>query len=376
MTSANATSWQPAQPWNSLPLLPPSCDLESKAVLKKCLTARVELAELKQAAQVLPNQAMLLNILPLLEAKDSTEIENIVTTTDKLFEYADTSEHLADPATKEALRYRMALANGFQSLTRRPLTVATALAVCTTIMGAEMSIRKVPGTKIGNPLTGETIYTPPEGEQRLLGLLSNWERFLHEETNLDPLIRMAVGHYQFEAIHPFTDGNGRTGRVINSLYLVDQQLLTLPILYMSRYIVGNKSLYYRLLLDVTRSNAWEPWIIFMLDAVEQTARWTVDKINAIRELERATTLYVRNQAPNVYSRELIDIVFTQPYCRISHIVDQHNTHRQSASKYLKELCRIGILQEVLRGRDKVFIHGNLMRLLADETNTVRVGDIL
>ncbi|MDP2096490.1 MAG: Fic/DOC family N-terminal domain-containing protein, partial [Hydrogenophaga sp.] len=244
-------AWHPEQPHNQLSALPPAHELESRAVLKACIEARAALAELKQAAELIPNQAMLINTIPLLEAKDSSEIENIVTTTDQLFQYAQGHDN-ADPATKEALRYRTALHQGFQSLKSRPLCTATAVEVCRTLKGVDMDIRRTPGTQLANDRTGEVVYTPPEGEARLRDMLANWERFLHNQTELDPLIRMAVGHYQFEAIHPFTDGNGRTGRVLNILYLIQEELLNLPILYLSRHVIAHKADYYRLLLSVTR----------------------------------------------------------------------------------------------------------------------------
>ena len=360
--------WQADRPYNQLPTLPPTVELETRAVLKRCIEARTALAELKQAAELIPNQRMLINTLPLLEAKDSSEIESIVTTTDLLFQHAQDGEHHADPATKEALRYRKALHNGYQSLADRPLCTGTAVEICRTLKGVNMDIRRVPGTQLANDRTGEIIYTPPEGEDRLRDLLANWERFLHNETDLDPLVRMAIGHYQFEAIHPFTDGNGRTGRVLNTLFLIQEGLLNLPILYLSRYIIAHRADYYRLLLDVTRNNAWEPWLLYMLSAVEDTARWTCVKIAAIRRLAEHTTHFVRAQLPKTYSRELVDVIFEQPYCRISNVVDKQIAQRQAASRYLKELVSIGVLQEVQVGKEKLFIHPKLMQLLTRDDN--------
>ena len=360
--------WQADRPYNQLPALPPTVELETRAVLKRCIEARTALAELKQAAELIPNQRMLINTLPLLEAKDSSEIESIVTTTDLLFQHAQDGEHQADPATKEALRYRKALHNGYQSLADRPLCTGTAVEICRTLKGVNMDIRRVPDTQLANDRTGEIIYTPPEGEDRLRDLLANWERFLHNETDLDPLVRMAIGHYQFEAIHPFTDGNGRTGRVLNTLFLIQEGLLNLPILYLSRYIIAHRADYYRLLLDVTRDNAWEPWLLYMLSAVEETARWTCVKIAAIRRLAEHTTHFVRAQLPKTYSRELVDVIFEQPYCRISNVVDKQIAQRQAASRYLKELVSIGVLQEVQVGKEKLFIHPKLMQLLTRDDN--------
>lgn len=361
------TVWQPDRAHNQLPTLPPGHDLESKAVLRACIAARVALAELKQAAELIPNQTMLINTIPLLEAKDSSEIENIVTTTDQLFQHVD-GDGQADHATKEALRYRTALHHGYRSLRSRPLCTATAVEVCRTLKGADMDIRRTPGTQLANDRTGEVIYTPPEGEERLRTLLANWERFLHNETELDPLIRMAVGHYQFEAIHPFTDGNGRTGRVINILFLIQQELLNLPILYLSRHIIANKADYYRLLLEVTRDQAWEPWVLFMLKAVEETSRWTTGKIAVIRQLAEHTTEHIRLSLPKIYSRELVDVIFEQPYCRIGNLVDKKIGQRQAASRYLKELVALGVLREMTYGKEKLFIHPKLMQLISRDSN--------
>jgi Fic family protein len=222
------SEWRPERPYNELPLLPPAVDLETHSVLKQCIRARAALAELKQAAGLIPNQAVLIRALPVLEAQSSSEIENIVTTTDRLFEYQVSDDH-SDPATKEALRYSHALLEGFQSLAKYPLTTRTAEEVCSRIKGIEMQVRKIAGTALAKD-NGDVVYTPPEGEDRLRSLLVNWEKFLHSATDIDPLVRLAVGHYQFEAIHPFTDGNGRTGRVLNSLFLINEGLLSLPIL--------------------------------------------------------------------------------------------------------------------------------------------------
>jgi Fic family protein len=372
LTSINMTDptpvWRADKPWNQLPPLPPAAELETKAVLKQCITARAALAELKQAAELIPNQTMLINTLPLLEAKDSSEIENIVTTADQLFQYAQGGDNLANAATKEALRYRTALYAGYQSLATRPLCTATAVDVCRTIKAADLDIRRTPGTQLINDRTGAVIYTPPEGEACLRDLLANWERFLHNQTELDPLVRMAVGHYQFEAIHPFADGNGRTGRVLNILYLIQAELLTLPILYLSRHIIAHKADYYRLLLDTTRTGNLEPWVIFMLQAVEETAKWTTAKIAAIRTLAEHTTAHVRERLPKIYTRELVDVIFEQPYCRIGNLVEKNIAQRQSASRYLKELAAIGVLREVQAGKEKLFIHPKLMQLLADDRN--------
>lgn len=361
--------WHPEKPFNDLPLLPPNAEVETRAVLKQCITARAALAELKQAAELIPNQGVLINALPLLEAQASSEIENIVTTTDRLFQYQHSDEH-ADSATREALRYGSALMEGFHALKKTPLNTRTAEQICTRIKGINMQVRRVPGTALANEKTNEIIYTPPVGEDLLRAKLANWEHYLHEARDVDPLIRMAIGHYQFEAIHPFTDGNGRTGRVLNSLFLIQENLLTLPILYLSRHIIRNKTDYYQLLLDVTRHQAWEAWIIYVLQGVEDTARWTTTKISAIRELSDLTIQHVRATATKIYSRELVDLIFDLPYCRIQSVVDRGIAGRQAASRYLKQLVDIGVLREVTFGREKLFIHPKLMHLLTRDDNGV------
>jgi Fic family protein len=359
------TSWRSDAAYNQLPILPPAVELESKAILKQCITARAALAELKQAAELIPNQGMLINTLPLLEARASSEIENIVTTTDRLFKYRQADDR-ADPMTKEALRYSYALLEGYLALAKCPLNTGTAEQVCSKIKGVEMRVRQGPGTALANEQSGEIIYIPPVGENLLRNLLTNWEKFLHDETDLDPLIRMAVGHYQFEAIHPFTDGNGRTGRVLNSLFLIQEDLLTLPILYLSRYIIKHKKDYYRLLMLVTCESAWEAWILYVLKAVEETSNWTKQKIAAIRQLLTHTTEYVREKQPKIYSRELVDLIFEMPYCRIADVIEAGLARRQAASRHLKALVEIGVLQEMQLGREKIFIHPKLMQLLTHD----------
>jgi len=376
-------TWRADKPYNELPLLPPTKNLESVSILKACIPARAALAELKQAGQLIPNQGLLINLLPLLEAKDSSEIENIVTTTDKLFQFSS-EENLADPATKEALRYRTALNTGYQQLKAKPLCTNTAIEICSTIKGMQMEVRKIPGTVLGNHRTGEIISTPPEGERVLRELLSNWENYLHQsvinndaaddafnendESATDPLIMMAIAHYQFEAIHPFLDGNGRTGRVLNILYLIEAELLTLPILYLSRYIVQNKQDYYRLLHEVTTAESWEEWILYMLKAVEVTANWTTKKIDAVTKLMDHTTEYIKTKLPKIYSHEIVQIIFEQPYCRISNFVDSNIAKRQTASIYLKQLADIGVLKETQAGKEKLFVHPKLIQLMTEDNN--------
>lgn len=361
-------SWQAEVPFNNMPLLPPSVEhVESIRILKACIPARAALAELKQAGELLPNQSLLINLLPLLEAKDSSEIENIFTTTDKLFQFSQ-ADNLADPATKEALSYRTALYEGYIKLKKRPLCSNTAVEICCTLKAGNMDIRKVPGTTISNQNTNKIVYTPPVGEAAIRDLLTNWENFLHAEDEIDPLVKMAVSHYQFEAIHPFHDGNGRTGRIINILYLIEQELLTLPILCLSRYIVQHKADYYRLLTSVTSDANWEEWIVFILNGVTEMARWTTNKIAAIRSLIESTSNYIQITLPKIYSHELVQTIFEQPYCRINNLVERDIAKRQTASVYLKQLVEIGVLEEMQLGKEKLFFHQKLMRLMSQDNN--------
>ena len=361
------TDFDPRQPYNGLPDLPPPRErIETTEILKRCISARVAVAELKQAAELIPNSAVLVNAIPMLEAQASSEIENIVTTTDKLFEFADVGDARADAATKEALRYRRALYEGTKMVSRRMLTTDMAIHVCSTIKGEELDIRSEPGTTLKNRMTGDVIYTPPVGQKLLQAKLDNWAAFMSEATDIDPLVRLAVQHYQFEAIHPFADGNGRTGRILNILFLVEQGLLDSPILYLSRYIIANKAAYYRLLQNVTAEQDWSRWILFMLDGVERTCNWTTEKIKSIRDLMQHTAGYIRTSLPKIYSWELNNMLFRQPYCRIANLVDAGIAKRQTASVYLKQLCEIGVLREIKSGRENLFVHPKYIELLTGD----------
>ncbi len=362
-------SWNPKEPFNDIPLLPPKEEVETPRVLKQCIRSRTALAELNQSADFLPNKELLINIMPLLEARASSEIENIVTTTDKLFRSSVMEKQATDPATKEALSYRKALYAGFESLKERPLSTGTAERICSVIKQKEMLIRKVPGTKLINERTNEVIYTPPVGEAVIREKLANWERFIHTEQELDPLVIMAIAHYQFEAIHPFSDGNGRTGRVLNLLLLIELKLLKSPILYHSRGIIRRKEAYYNNLTSVTSEQSWETWILYMLEVVEESARWTFQKIEAIRNLRRTTKTWLKTHHPNIYSSELLDVLFNQPYCRITDLTEAGIAKRQAASSYLKQLVEGGLLSEEKAGREKLFIHHEFLTLLLDESDS-------
>ena len=369
MENPQVTDFNASLPYNDLPSLPPPAELvETTEILKRCIKARVALAELKQAAELIPNSAVLVNALPLLEARASSEIENIVTTTDKLFEFADIAEDRADAATKEALRYRTALYEGTKMVRRGMLTTDMAIQICSTIKGMELDIRADSGTTLKSRMTGEVIYTPPVGQKLLIEKLNNLATFMHEAEDIDPLVRMAIQHYQFEAIHPFVDGNGRTGRILNILFLVQLGLLDSPILYLSRYIIQNKAAYYRLLKLVTHEQDWASWILFILDGVEETCTWTTEKIKSIRELMEHTGQFIQSRLPKTYTWELVEVLFKQPYCRIGNLVDADIAKRQTASVYLKQLCDIGVLREVKSGRETIFVHPKYIELLTGEEN--------
>ncbi|MEM0874060.1 Fic family protein, partial [Escherichia coli] len=287
--------------------------------------------------------------------------ENIVTTSDQLFQYADRADG-ADPATKEALRYRTALYDGYTHLEDYPLCTNTAVAICTKLRAVQTDIRKTPGTVLRDQ-NNNVVYTPPVGEDSIRELLANWERFIHGDDDLDPLVKMAIAHYQFECIHPFPDGNGRTGRILNILYLIQSELLSLPILYLSRFILERRDDYYTLLRRVTEEGDWESWILFMLEAVESTSRWTTDKISIVRALMAETTEYVREKLPKIYTHELVQALFAQPYCRIDNLVERGVAKRQTASTYLKQLVEIGVLEEMSVGREKLYINTRLLQEL-------------
>lgn len=362
--------FRPDLPFNALPGLPPAAELETPAVLKACISARAALAELNAATDLIPNPAILINTIPILEARASSEIENIVTTTDRLFQFAGADAASADPATKEALRYRTALRRGYELLSRRPVSTNLAIDVCTVLRGVDTGIRRIPGTTLRNTATGEAVYTPPDGEAHLRELLADWETFLHTQEQLDPLVRMATGHYQFEAIHPFEDGNGRTGRILNLLFLIEEGLLRQPLLYMSGAIIRSKTDYYRLLLEVTTTEQWEPWLLYVLRIVEETSRGTTAKIRAIREQLHHATEFVRAEAPKIYSRELVEVIFEQPYCRIANLIDAEIAKRQTASEYLSKLTEIGVLTVRQVGREKLFVHQALLNLLTADAPQV------
>lgn len=358
----------PEHPYQDLPALPPAEQIETPAVLKAVIPASRKLAALDQACKRLPDPSILINILPVLEAQASSEIENIVTTNDELFRATATLSEDAGPAVKEALRYRQALSAGYDHLTHQPITTATALEVCSVLQGRPAHIRNQPGTFIGNPVTRERIYTPPEGVDVLRDHLSAWERFLHTDHGLDPLIVMALQHYQFEAIHPFFDGNGRTGRVLNLLVLIENGLIELPVLYLSGHIVRHKDEYYSALRAVTIAEDWDRWIRFMIEAVDSTSRWTLDLVEGIEQLRQEVETEMRLHLPaHVPVSDLTRALFTQPYLRIDTVVTLGLAQRQTASKWLAALVKQGILERQDVGRGAIFLNIRLLNFLTTAT---------
>ena len=354
------------KPFNDLPSLPPPVEVETKAVLKKAIIANRALAELKGQGAIIPNQAMLVNSLVLQEAKASSEIENIVTTNDALFQAMAGASGTVDPATKEVLRYREALWHGYNRVRKHTrLNANLCVDLVQAITQDGRAIRNHPGTVIGNRHTREIVYTPPEGERLIRKKLDDLERFLYAHDGMDPLVKLALSHYQFEAIHPFFDGNGRTGRIINILYLVIQGLLDLPVLYLSKQIIDDKPEYYRHLRGVTENGHWEAWVLYMLKAVEITARLTLQKILAIRSLLDETLKIAKAKLPvRVYSKELIELIFRQPYTKGQFVVEAGLAERKTSAEYLKELETIGVLRSQRVGKENLYLNVRLYELLS------------
>ena len=362
-------AWVADEPYNELPPLPPTVEVETREVLKATIEARAALAALDQAARRITNPSVLINSIPLLEAQASSEIENIVTTTDDLFRFAHDETAATNAATKETLSYRSALFAGVRLIRERPLSVTTATEICSTVKNREMPIRRNPGTFIGNSVTNAAIYTPPVGEARIREKLSDWEQFIHARHGIDPLVAMALAHYQFEAIHPFEDGNGRTGRILNVLMLMTAGLIEQPILYLSRYIIENKEEYYRLLLAVTRDGAWNEWIRFVVEGIRQTATSTVIKIDQIQSLQDRTLGAIR-EATGGANADLLAVLFEQPYCRIANVVERCKVSRPTATNWLNALVEARVLRDVRRGRERIFINTDLFDVLVRPDSAV------
>lgn len=358
------------QPYNDLPPLPPKADVESRAVLRAVTIASRSLAELKGRTNTIPNPKILLNTISLQEARSSSEIENIWTTNDELYRGLSLDELGLSPEQKEVLHYNDALWTATAALRERPfLSTDLFVEIVNAIKGNNSGLRRIPGTRIVNPSTKQVVYTPPEGEEVIHRLLQDLEAFANrDDDGLDPLVKMAIIHYQFEAIHPFHDGNGRAGRIVLILYLLLQRLLDQPILFVSRYIIEHKSDYYRHLREVTEEGAWEPWILYLLKAVEITAAATSQKIEAIEQLLKAMTEEARQKLPpRMFKKELVELIFEQPYCRISNLEEAGIggiAQRVTASKYLNTMAKVGLVEVQKVGREVIFMNTRLVDLLS------------
>lgn len=342
---------------------------ETPALLKRLATAGRSLAELKGIAASIPNQGILINTLALQEAKDSSAIENIVTTHDELYRDGDARDASISLATKEVLRYRQALRAGFEHVRRTGLlTLNIIVDVQAELESNNAGFRKLPGTSLKDA-TGRTVYTPPQDATEIRELMADFERFIHGQPQFDadPLIRMALIHHQFESIHPFYDGNGRTGRIVNVLYLVKEGLLDIPVLYLSRHIVRTKTEYYRLLQAVRTEDAWEGWVAYMLDSVDRTARETIATIGALKTLLMDFKQRIRANY-KFYSQDLINNLFSHPYTKIEFIQNDLGVSRLTATKYLDALVKGGFLHKRKIGRNNYYINVPLFSILTGIEN--------
>jgi Fic family protein len=348
-----------------LPILPPPIDLETKSILKKSISANKKLAELKGILNTIPNAAILINTLYIQEAKDSSAIENIITTYDEIYKQNLFADLVKNPAVKEVENYTRALQTGFQLIKQRGiLSLNHICAIQQEIVQNNAGFRKQLGTALKNEQTGEIIYTPPQNPHKINTRLNNLEHYLNTpDDELDPLIRMAIIHYQFESIHPFYDGNGRTGRIINILYLILNQLLDLPALYLSRYIIRHKADYYRLLQEVRIQNNWEAWVLYMLDAVEQTSEQTIFLIIQIKTLMMDYKHQIRKALPKIYSQDLLNNLFKHPYTKIAFLEQDLSVSRKTATKYLDMLVEYRFLQKEKLWKTSYYINKPLLDLI-------------
>jgi Fic family protein len=355
-------------PHNGLPLLPPEVVLETPEILKQLATASRHLGELNGLCASIPDPAILINTISMQESKDSSEIENIVTTQDDLYEAAMESDDPA-PAAKEVLNYKEAIYKGLEIMRKRKniVSINTMTEIVQAIKQNNAGIRNTPGTALKNAITGEIIYTPPEGAHIIREKLDNLERFINDNnySTLDPLIKMALIHYQFEAIHPFIDGNGRAGRILNGLYLVQQELLPEPVLYLSSYVVRNKLLYYQLLRNVTENNNWHDWVMFNLTAITETAQLTTSKIRQMIRLKEKMEEELKEVLGSSFKPELLQLMFELPYLKIEVLEKRKMAHRQTASTWLKKLVAAGVLAEQKKGKTLYFINNRLISILAN-----------
>jgi Fic family protein len=347
--------------------LPLDWDIETKTVLKSLPSAHAALAELKGIASTMPNQSILINTLGLQEAKDSSAIENIITTHDDLYKSELNLDSYKSLNAKEVQNYITATKTGFDLISKNGLlTNRIVLKIQEVLEGNKAGFRKLPGTTLKNTSTGEIIYTPPQDPEEIKNLMTNLEKFINnkESSDLDPLVKMAIIHYQFESIHPFYDGNGRTGRIINILYLIQEKLQYLPILYLSNYIIKNKSDYYRLLQEVRTKNNWEEWLLFMIKAVDQTSRETIYLIIKIRELMMNYKNILRKNY-KFYSQDLLNNLFKHPYTKIEFIQRDLNVSRITAANYLNQLSDDKLLTKKKLGTANYYINDPLFKLLSE-----------
>lgn len=352
--------------------LPPKNLHESSVILKKLVSAHRYLAELKGVATTIPNQEILINTLVLQEAKDSSAVENIITTHDELYKAQLLADTLQTAETKEVENYAEALRHGFDLVRKnRLLTANHILEIQKRLEKNDAGFRKLTGTVLVNDITGETVYTPPQEYETILRLMNNLMEYINNKDmhNVDPLIKMAVIHFQFESIHPFYDGNGRTGRIINILYLVLEDLLSLPILYLSRYVITNKAEYYHLLQFVRDTGEWEAWILYILDAVETTARETISLIEDIRNLMMDYKHRIRANHSKMYSQDLINNLFRHPYTKIEFLMADIKVSRLTAAKYLDTLAENGFLKKEKIWRSNYYVNLPLFDLLTGTSAT-------
>lgn len=353
-------------PYNDLPLLPPKVDIETKRILRKTISAGRALAQLNGTLLNLPNPTLFLDTIYLQEAKASSEVENIITTNDELYKSLVADRKIENSATKEVLSYKEALWLGLEELKTKPfITTNLCVKIVQCIKQNNASIRNTLGTTLSNT-QGEIIYTPPSGEQIIREQLANLEKFINEDETLDPLIKMSILHYQFEAIHPFSDGNGRTGRILLLLYLKVSGLLDIPAIYLSEYIIKNKIEYYRCLKDVTEKNEWEDYIMYMLDMIEETANKGLKRLNKITVAMEETATEIKKKLPKVYSKDLIEILFRLPYTKRQHLIDENIGNLKTVGNYLIALEKNGFLKSDKVGKEKLYLNQKLLKILEDK----------
>jgi len=356
--------YRPDMPYNDLPLLPPLKEIESAIILKKTITSSRALSELKGAITNLPNPSLFIDTINLQEARASSAIENIITTQDELFKASIADKKNGNPATKEVIHYKDALWFGIEQIKKRPiLTTNLFVEIMQIIKENKSSIRNAPGTQLKNPVTNKVVYTPPEGENIIREKLKNLEDFIHADDNIDPLIKMAIIHYQFEAIHPFFDGNGRTGRIILLLYLKLTNLLDLPALYLSSYIIEHKDEYYTNLRKVTEEGNWEDWIVYMLDMVEQTASKGRQQIAEIEKLMNTMGTEIQRILPRVYSKDLMEELFRLPYTKRNQLEKAGLGNLKTVGNYLINLEKAGFLTSEQVGKEKLYLNFRLLEVL-------------